>query len=324
MKRAQRRQQIFRRCFLFGTAVVSGTVFCILTLGKGESAGQEVQQVSVQTERWEQEATSTEKPVSGESSSQKEEKDQPDASQTDNRIPQTDRVFEIESEVLASLEKMAETDPKIEQLLEYPQQYPQELLEAVIENAETVDYVLEYPEKRDLPQAETIGSLTEGEIPQLIQWDERWGYTWYGDGLLGVTGCGPTSLAMVAAGLTGNEKITPAAVAEFAEENGYYVEGTGTSWSLMEEGCQAFGVRGRELILEKHSIISELEAGHPVICSMKPGDFTVRGHFVVFTGMEEGKIRIHDPNSKIRSEKLWDYEELEPQINNLWVFEKIV
>ena len=32
------------------------------------------------------------------------------------------------------------------------------------------------------------------------------------------------------------------------------------------------------------------------------------------------KFVSHDPNSKKRSEKLWDYEILESQINNLWSF----
>ena len=41
------------------------------------------------------------------------------------------------------------------------------------------------------------------------------------------------------------------------------------------------------------------------------------------TGLEEGKIRIHDPFSRDNNQKRWEYEELEPQINNLWVFEKI-
>ena len=53
---------------------------------------------------------------------------------------------------------------------------------------------------------------------------------------------------------------------------------------------------------------------------MRPGDFTTSGHFIVLTGVENGKIRVNDPNSKVNSEKLWDYDRLESQINNLWAF----
>ena len=53
---------------------------------------------------------------------------------------------------------------------------------------------------------------------------------------------------------------------------------------------------------------------------MRPGDFTTTGHFIVLAGVEDGKIRVNDPNSVKRSEELWDYETLEYQINNLWAY----
>lgn len=159
-----------------------------------------------------------------------------------------------------------------------------------------------------------------GEIPHFLQWDERWGYQIYGDNLMAVNGCGPTVLSMVAAGLTGDSTVTPYKVAKFAEENGYYAGEAGTSWSLMTEGARQFGIHGEEMGLSEEEIISALENGNPVICSMSPGDFTTTGHFIVLVGTEDGKIRVNDPNSVKRSEKLWDYATLEPQINNLWVY----
>ena len=74
--------------------------------------------------------------------------------------------------------------------------------------------------------------------------------------------------------------------------------------------------------LKIDNIYNELENGHPIICSMRPGDFTSVGHFIVLTGMEDGKIRVNDPNSLTRSRQLWDYSTLSDQISNLWVFEK--
>ena len=72
--------------------------------------------------------------------------------------------------------------------------------------------------------------------------------------------------------------------------------------------------------LSESEVLTALENGHPIICSMRPGDFTTTGHFVVLTGVEDGKIRVNDPNSRERSGKLWDYSRLEYQINNLWVY----
>ena len=174
--------------------------------------------------------------------------------------------------------------------------------------------------KKDDAPAENIGDITSGEIPLLLQWDERWGYAQYGDNMIAINGCGPTVVAMVAAGLTGDNTITPYRVAQYAEERGYYTGESGTSWELMTAGAEHFGVQGQELGLSENGILSELESGHPVICSMRPGDFTTTGHFIVLTGVEDGKIRVNDPNSRRRSETLWDYDTLEYQINNLWAF----
>ncbi|HIY63021.1 MAG TPA: C39 family peptidase [Candidatus Mediterraneibacter stercoripullorum] len=213
---------------------------------------------------------------------------------------------------------MARSNDAVRKILEQPELYPDELLEMLAGNEEAAQFVLDYPEKKDNAPADSIGDVTQGEIPLLLQWDERWGYGAYGNSMIAISGCGPTVVAMVSAGLLGDSSITPYKVAQYAQDHGYYVEGTGTSWSLMTEGARQFGVQGQELGLSESSIVSELENGHPIICSMRPGDFTTSGHFIVLTGVENGKIRVNDPNSKVNSEKLWDYDRLESQINNLW------
>lgn len=194
------------------------------------------------------------------------------------------------------------------------------LRQLVENNPETIEFVRDYQEKKDLPPAEDIGEVTAGVIPHLLQWDERWGYQIYGDNMIAVNGCGPTVISMVAAGLTGDNTITPYRVAKFAEQNGYYEGDAGTSWALMTEGAAQFGIHGEEMGLSEEAVFSALENGNPIICSMSPGEFTTTGHFIVLVGIEDGKIRVNDPNSVKRSEKLWDYETLYPQISNLWVY----
>lgn len=170
------------------------------------------------------------------------------------------------------------------------------------------------------------GGLTRAEckadIPLLIQWDKRWGYAPYGNSDVAISGCAPTCLSMVVVGLTGNTDITPAAVAKYAEEAGYYQKGTGTSWSLMTEGCEHYGIHGQELSLDRNVIMKHLDAGEPIICSMRPGNFTTAGHFIVLVKEVDGEIMVNDPNSKSRSKILWDYDTLEGQIKNLWGFAK--
>lgn len=217
------------------------------------------------------------------------------------------------------LEKMAEDNEKVRTILDNADQYPEDLLELLANNEETADFVLDYPQKEDLAPAESIGDMSGG-IPLLLQWDERWGYAIYRDNMIAINGCGPTALAMVAAGLTGDAGITPDRVARYAAEQGYYEGDAGTSWTLMTEGAAAFGVIGQEIGLSREQVFAELESGHPVICSMRPGDFTSTGHFIVLVGIEDGKIRVNDPNSRARSQVLWEYDRLESQINNLWSY----
>ena len=190
-------------------------------------------------------------------------------------------------------------------------------------NPETWEFVKNYSKMKDASPADTIGEVAAGEIPLLLQWDERWGYSVYGDNMIAVNGCGPTAVAMVVSGLLCDPSVTPYKVAKFAEEQGYYAGESGTSWTLMSEGVQSFGIWGEQLGLSRSEVFSALESGCPIICSMRPGDFTTTGHFIVLTKVENGKIKVNDPNSRIRSGQLWDYERLEPQIQNLWAFSRM-
>ena len=116
------------------------------------------------------------------------------------------------------------------------QGYPESVIELLDKNVETIDFVEHYGEKKDIPSAETIGEdLVAGKIPNLYQYDERWGYAPYGTSIIAVSGCGPTCMAMVASGLTGDASITPAKVAAYGTENYYVDENNDTYWAFMKE-----------------------------------------------------------------------------------------
>lgn len=227
----------------------------------------------------------------------------------------------VPEEYAETLVALARDDMRVADILACAELYPEEILKMLAKYPETVSFAEEYLYEKDTPAADTIGTVRKGEIPLLLQWDKRWGYAEYGDFLIATTGCGPTCVAMVAAGLTGDVSITPKVVADYAEEHGYYESGVGSKWTLMTEGAENFGIKATELNLDETVLYSRLEAGSPVICSVGPGDFTTNGHFIVLAGVEDGKIRVNDPNSIINSGRLWTYQELASQICNLWAFE---
>ena len=184
-------------------------------------------------------------------------------------------------------------------------------------NSETLDFVLGYPAHHGDAPAQSLSESLD-TVPLLLQWDARWGYQPYGSSTVAVSGCAPVCLSMAASYLTGDASITPYRVAQYAANAGYYVPGQGTSWSLLTEGAAAFGVNCRQLALDEAQINAALDAGHPVICSMLPGDFTTEGHFIVLYSRTADGYLVRDPNSIARSEKTWTYDRLSGQIAALW------
>lgn len=161
-------------------------------------------------------------------------------------------------------------------------------------------------------------SLEEGEIPYLIQWDSRWAFHNYGSSIMAYTACGPTCLSMAVIGLTGNTAITPPVVADFAAENGYYVPGAGTAWSLFTEGASYFGLTGTSIEINETTMRQQLKDGAVLIASVLPGDFTRAGHLLVISDYSLGGFQVYDPNSPAKSAHTWSYRKLAPQIGALW------
>lgn len=208
---------------------------------------------------------------------------------------------------------------QIDKILKNPDAYPAKYLELLLRNPETADFVAAYPDHGQTGGNAPI-TLTEGEIPLLLQWDQRWGYESYGESCIAVSGCGPTCLSMVYMGLTGDTTRTPKEMADFSNRRGYY-SSAGTAWELMETGAQALGLSVHTPVLTETAIKNALAAGHPVIMSLGPGDFTDEGHFIVVSGVaKNGDFIIRDPNSPKRSEKTWSADRLLPQVLNLWAF----
>ncbi|MDD6481984.1 MAG: C39 family peptidase [Lachnospiraceae bacterium] len=227
-----------------------------------------------------------------------------------------------ESDIEKKIRKLAKKDSAYQAIYDNYDAYPEELLGMLCNNPDMLSFVQGYPDAKP----EATGGFEKEELsaafPLLIQWDKRWGYAPYGGSDIAISGCAPTCLSMVTLALTGNQEATPDKVAAYAEEAGYYLEGTGTAWSLMTEGCTHFGVCGTEISLDESVIRQHLQNGEPIICSVGPGDFTTQGHFIVLVGEEDGRLVIHDPNSKERSKVLWSYDTVLPQIKNLWAFTK--
>ncbi len=210
--------------------------------------------------------------------------------------------------------------------------YPERLYEAYEKSPEARQFILDAPFEYDKEHAKDMSDY-QGEMdkpPLFMQWDERWGYTDYAYGLGGLTGCGPTCLAMVDYYYTKNPEHTPDYMMKFATENGYV--GTeldengnhkgGTEWILFSRGGEKLGYNVKEVPLDKNVLLRYLKAGTPVICHVGECVFTYSGHYILLVGYDAGndRILVNDPNSVALSERGCTYDEIEDAIKNMWAF----
>lgn len=198
-------------------------------------------------------------------------------------------------------------------------QYPKQLKELALKNEEALEFVYDYPAEHvkehtiDLTEEASMDS-----VPLFVQWDKRRGYEKYSGNFFAASGCGPTTLSMVVVYLTHNREASPIAVAKYSKEAGYSVDGSGSSWTLISEGCRHYGVKAKAVALDESRMKAELDEGHPIVVNVGPGDFTDTGHFMVITGYDDEGFSINDPNSIEKSGKRWLFKNISSQIRAVW------
>ncbi len=198
-------------------------------------------------------------------------------------------------------------------------QYPKQLKDLALKNEEALEFVYDYPAEH--VKEHTIDLTKEASmdsVPLFVQWDKRWGYEKYSGNFFAASGCGPTTLSMVVVYLTHNREASPIAVAKYSKEAGYSVDGSGSSWTLISEGCMHYGVKAKTVALDESRMKAELDEGHPIVVNVGPGDFTDTGHFMVITGYDDEGFSINDPNSIEKSGKRWLFRNISSQIRAVW------
>lgn len=312
--------------FLLGC--VCGRYFPEIEFGKTEEVLASAQDNSDEEKKENQTAndleTDNEKPTANAQAS--ENKEPADSEETNDpfaEIPQVVLSKPVDyslNQAIRQLEQMESTDERYAQIVENAEKYPEKLLINLANNPEMIAFVADYKgNTRDYDKAELTEKELQEEYPLFLQWDKRWGCLAYGDDSnVAISGCGPTTLAMAVVALTGNKEATPAAVAKFAMQEGYYMSGTGTMWSLMTEGAAAYDVHSEQINISQIEIKQHLDQGDIVICSVRQGDFTTGGHFILLYDYDDEGFSINDPFSLYRSGQKWDYGKIRSQIKAVW------
>lgn len=202
--------------------------------------------------------------------------------------------------------------------------YPDTLIDLVARNHETVDFVYSYKDRekynnRKLSADINSSYYVDGDVPLFLQWDRRWGYRTYGKEMIGLSGCGPTSLAMVIRHFDSDSTVNPYDVAKYSQDNGYVSADNFTSWKLFETGLSKYGLESQDVIPVEAKMKKALDDNKILIVSVKPGTFTERGHIIVIKGYNKnGDFLINDPNSIVNTNKTWSFDELKSEIRKIW------
>lgn len=167
------------------------------------------------------------------------------------------------------------------------------------------------------------GAMANG-FPYFSQSDPAWADKPYGGGTMASSACGPTSMAMVLKSYGAD--IDPVKAAEYSVKNGFRTKNQGTSWGYFNNIGGKYGLSTSQSGSDANTITSNLKKGYPIISSMKPGDFTKGGHFIVLSGIDNnGQILVNDPagsKGMERSAKPWSPQTIASQAKQLWVFNK--
>ncbi len=152
------------------------------------------------------------------------------------------------------------------------------------------------------------------------QEDPAWANKPYGTSTVAEAGCGPSSVAMIASTL--GDRVTPDQVA--LRFSNLYKEGEGSSWDLMTQGPEAYGLTSIEIGTNMTRAAAELSNGSFIIASGKgPKPFTTGGHILVLRGITaSGKILVGDSGHNDTSDQEWDVSQLSGSISNMWVVNK--
>ena len=154
------------------------------------------------------------------------------------------------------------------------------------------------------------GTITNGimNIPLILQTNYTTPIKW-GNGQTTTVrgyGCGPTSVSMIVAYLTGNVQQNPQIIFEWLNSLNYF-HGHGFGKPALTKAAAKYGVSCEWVNLDESSMKRTLLSGKPIIAFMGKGTFTTGGHYIVLKGVtQDGKIAVNDPFSESRSKKTWD------------------
>lgn len=181
--------------------------------------------------------------------------------------------------------------------------YPENLVKLAASNSDAMNLVINYQNHSGSISAET--PLTENvteSIPNLKNFDERWAYIDYNNGLMATNGSIPVSLSMVFSHLFDDPTFTPVVMADFAKEFGYETAPVSEYDSVFSGAAYYYGINMTPLVNNPTYITNSLNSGGTVIAELGSEN---NSRYVVISGLnDDGTWIVMDPAKSEASENM--------------------
>lgn len=158
--------------------------------------------------------------------------------------------------------------------------------------------------------------------------EEPWVNQDYGIGKIGPCGCGPTSMAMAVATLTGDRSVNPKTMSDFFVANGGQIGGgsCGSNWIWDGGGpfSSQYGVQIRNLGTNLQMAREAVGRGSLVLMSQGPGMFTSSGHIMLIRGVAGDNFTVADPQNRSNTENSGGFtqQQISASLMGLWEISK--
>lgn len=222
---------------------------------------------------------------------------------------------DVKEEIIKNVEKEASKNPKAKWV--YDNFFNITNVEAYLtgNDTDTIEFVYNMNnDMTDFPNYPGESIKINRKTPYYIQWDNRWAYDSLGQRNIGISGCGPTSVAMVLSRLENDNSITPDKIAKDAKT---YMAEEGISWIFFNDEAKKYKKNISDIQINEEKMKEALEKG-PLIVSVNKGYFTLFGHIFVIDSYKDGKFYINDPNSIKNTMRPWSFVEINNQIAHIW------
>lgn len=247
-------------------------------------------------------------------------------------IPLEKRVRELEE--YGDLAVAAESDERARYIIDnidiYTKEFALKYNTADDDKKEnTLNFIYNYAFHKDdyASMQFTAEELDAKEVPALYMSDFRWGYETIGGAFIKEQGCAAVSLTMANLYLNHNDNITPVIAARKAEECGGINILGGMNSLHIKQVAEGLGMNCVEYNYDSdlggsgsadiETIQSVLDSGHVLMAGMAGKTFG--GHAIIIRECsDDGIIYINDPADAKKTEKAWNFEDIQQEIYYLW------